>query len=624
MQFSTLLFAAALLVAGEPDTLDVATVTAEKGVTVSKRDTIIITGQTSVTDVLARMPGLQVTDMGGMAGLKTVSLRGLGTAHTAIFYDGVRIGNMQSGQGDLGMIGLEECAEAVVDYAQNSIDFVSARPQFRTDGNGNVRRIAGKASFKGGSFGTYLPSARLDWRISDRITMSVNASANISNGNFPYDAVSTADGSTTQARRTGNDMKQGRAGIALYGNMADGSWQAKAYFNTSDRGTPGSTSWPSEDRQKDRNAFVQGQMTQMFGRLYLLKASAKASYDDLEYISSWGDSRYRQKEVQLNTSHTFLIKDWLHASAAVRGQWDGLESGNYSLEGTGKTISRFTAEASGATSLALKWLKADIAVEYSGIADSGSGSSWHSVSPSANLRVTAFKGFDITAFGRRAYRTPMFNELYYAGYGNPDLKPEDAWLTDIGIDWNRTFCRRFGLTVRANTFRNWLSGKIISAPSEKDPNIWMPYNIGKAVSGGVDLSVAARYRTDVMKAGFSARYSFQDTKDMTPGSDSYGSQIPYVARHTVVLAGDASFKGWNLEAFWNLRSGRSDSYGGLPDWNTLDVTFSKTFRTGRKGLDSPSMTLSLAGCNLTDMRYELSRGYPMPGRSLIAGATFAF
>lgn len=615
MQFSTLLFAAALLVAGEPDTLDVATVTAEKGVTVSRRDTIMITGQTSVTDVLARMPGLQVTDMGGMAGLKTVSLRGLGTAHTAIYYDGVRIGNMQSGQGDLGMIGLEECAEAVVDYAQNSINFVSARPQFRTDGNGNVRRIAGKASFKGGSFGTYLPSARLAWRISDRITMSVNASANISKGNFPYNAISTADGSTTQARRTGNDMKQGRAGIDLYGNTSDGVWQAKAYFNTSDRGTPGSTSWLSEDRQKDRNAFVQGQITQMFGRLYLLKASAKASYDDLEYMSSWGDSRYRQTEVQLNTSHTFLIKDWWQASAAVRGQWDCLESGNYSVEGAGKTISRLTAEASGATSFSLNRFKADLAVEYSGTADSGSGSSWHSVSPSANLRFTAFEGFDITAFGRRAYRAPVFNELYYAGYGNPDLKPEDAWLTDIGIDWNRTFCGTFGLTVRANAFRNWLSGKIISAPSEEDPNVWMPYNIGKAVSGGLDLSAAFRYMSKDWKAGFSARYSFQDAKDVTPGSDSYGAQIPYVAKHTAVLAGDASFKGWMLEAVWNIRSGRNDSYGELPDWNTLDVTFSKAFHF---------LTVTLSGRNLTDVRYELSSGYPMPGRSFMAGVTFGF
>lgn len=615
MQFSTLLFAAALLVAGEPDTLDVATVTAEKGVTVSRRDTIMITGQTSVTDVLARMPGLQVTDMGGMAGLKTVSLRGLGTAHTAIYYDGVRIGNMQSGQGDLGTIGLEECAEAVVDYAQNSINFVSARPQFRTDGNGNVRRIAGKASFKGGSFGTYLPSARLAWRISDRITMSVNASANISKGNFPYNAISTADGSTTQARRTGNDMKQGRAGMDLYGNMADGVWQAKAYFNTSDRGTPGSTSWPSEDRQKDRNAFVQGQITQMFGRLYLLKASAKASCDDLEYMSSWGDSRYRQTEVQLNTSHTFLIKDWWQASAAVRGQWDGLESGNYSAEGAGKTISRLTAEASVATSFSLNRFKADLAVEYSGTADSGSGGSWHSVSPSANLRFTAFEGFDITAFGRRAYRAPVFNELYYAGYGNPDLKPEDAWLTDIGIDWNRTFCGTFGLTVRANAFRNWLSCKIISAPSEEDPNVGIPYNIGKAVSGGLDLSAAFRYMSKDWKAGFSARYSFQDAKDVTPGSDSYGTQIPYVAKHTAVLAGDASFKGWMLEAVWNIRSGRNDSYGELPDWNTLDVTFSKAFHF---------LTVTMAGRNLTDVRYELSSGYPMPGRSFMAGVTFGF
>ena len=60
MQFTGLLFAAALLVAGEPDTLDVATVTAEKGVTVSSKETILINDHENVTDALMRIPGIQL------------------------------------------------------------------------------------------------------------------------------------------------------------------------------------------------------------------------------------------------------------------------------------------------------------------------------------------------------------------------------------------------------------------------------------------------------------------------------------------------------------------------------------------------------------------------------------
>ena len=97
MQITTILFAAALLGAGEPDTLDVATVTAEKGFIVSRKDTLEIAGHENVTFLLMQSPGLTISDMGGPAGLKTVSLKGLGSAHTSVCIDGIRIGNMQTG-----------------------------------------------------------------------------------------------------------------------------------------------------------------------------------------------------------------------------------------------------------------------------------------------------------------------------------------------------------------------------------------------------------------------------------------------------------------------------------------------------------------------------------------------
>ena len=45
-------------------------------------------GVTSVGDALKHMSGVTVRDYGGVGGLKTVSIRGLGAQHTAVFYDG--------------------------------------------------------------------------------------------------------------------------------------------------------------------------------------------------------------------------------------------------------------------------------------------------------------------------------------------------------------------------------------------------------------------------------------------------------------------------------------------------------------------------------------------------------
>ena len=604
MLFS-ILISAGLLLADRPaesaeqpsDTLHAVTVTADKGVVISRTDTLHITNTFDITGELHQVPGLQLGDYGGFAGLKTVSLRGMGSPHTAVYVDGVRVGNVQSGQGDMGMLDIENFSSAVVDYAQNSISFNTARPTF------GQSRVTGKAEFKAGSFGTYLPAARIDLKLSERIALSVNAAGIISKGDFPV-----ADGAT----RANNDIRQVRGGVNLFGSMKDGDYHVKAFYNAAERGTPGSINWPSEDRQKDMNTYLQGVMKKSFSPLYTLRLSAKAGYDDIYYTSSWGDSQYGQTELQLNSSHVFSINSWWKVSLAADIQWDKLASTNYSA-------SRTTAISAVSTSFNLNRLSLNAAAEYSGYFDRGEGSR-HAISPSVDFRMRVIDGLDIVGFARRAYRVPMFNELYYVGYGNPDLKPEDAWLTDLGVDFHRQVSRTWNLKAKVDGFYNILSNKITSAPTAEDPNIWLPYNIGKVRSIGLDLVTGADFTYGDWKGEMDLRYSYQSAVDRTPDSYSYGQQIPYIAKHTVTASVKASWKGYELNPRWVLKSGRNDATGNLADWNTLDLTLSKTFK-----LRGPlSLGINIAARNLLDCRYELVSGYPMPGRSFIGGVEMKF
>ena len=604
MLFS-ILISAGLLLADRPaesaeqpsDTLHAVTVTADKGVVISRTDTLHITNTFDITGELHQVPGLQLGDYGGFAGLKTVSLRGMGSPHTAVYVDGVRVGNVQSGQGDMGMLDIENFSSAVVDYAQNSISFNTTRPTF------GQSRVTGKAGLKMGSFGTYIPAARIDLRLSQKLSLSVNAAGIISKGDFPV-----ADGAT----RANNDIRQVRGGVNLFGSMKDGDYHVKAFYNAAERGTPGSISWPSEDRQKDMNAYLQGVMKKSFSPLYTLRLSAKAGYDDIYYTSSWGDSQYGQTELQLNSSHVFSINSWWKVSLAADIQWDKLASTNYSA-------SRTTAISAVSTSFNLNRLSLNAAAEYSGYFDRGEGSR-HAISPSVDFRMRVIDGLDIVGFSRRAYRVPMFNELYYVGYGNPDLKPEDAWLTDLGVDFHRQVSRTWNLKAKVDGFYNILSNKITSAPTAEDPNIWLPYNIGKVRSIGLDLVTGAYFTHGDWKGEMDLRYSYQSAVDRTPDSYSYGQQIPYIAKHTVTASVKASWKGYELTPRWVLKSGRNDATGNLADWNTLDLTLSKTFK-----LRGPlSLGINIAAKNLLDCRYELVSGYPMPGRSFIGGVEMKF
>ena len=598
IMFKSFLFALSLLGADSfyADSLQPVVVTADKGFTVSRIDTLGVSNSSSVADVLLLSSGLHVGDNGGLSGLKTISLRGLGSAHTAIYIDGVRVGNVQSGQNDLGMIGMENIGSVHVDYAQNSVSFNTSKPEF------GQSAVAGKAAFYAGSFGTWQPSARIDFRLSDDIALSANVAGIISKGDFNY-----GDGQ----KRVNNDLKQIRAGIDLWGRMEAGEYHVKGYFNQSDRGTPGSVSWPSDDRQKDKNMFLQAVLRKGFSSLYSLNLSAKASHDDIFYSSSWGDSRYGQSELQLNAAHNLKLFSWWQTSLSTALEWDSLKSTVYNA-------SRLSVNT--VVSSAFDWnrLDAKVALEYGGAFDITYGNRNY-FSPSADLRFSILDGFDFIAFARRAYRVPTFNELYYVGYGNPSLKSEDAWLTDFGFDYHMELDEAWALKAKVDGFYNRLKNKITSAPSPEDPNIWAPYNIGIVRSVGTDILFGFAHEGE-WTYGADVKYTYQSAVDLTPDSATYGEQIPYIAKHSLVFSGNLEWKKWSLSPIWQLRSGRSDGYGDLPSWSTFDIRFAKSVSIRKVGI----LSVNTVARNLFDERYETVSGYPMPGRNFIIGIELKF
>ena len=69
--------------------------------------TFRVAGVTDISDAIHRLPGVNLRDYGGSGGMKTVSVRGLGTQHTGVTYDGVALGDAQSGQIDLSRFSLD-------------------------------------------------------------------------------------------------------------------------------------------------------------------------------------------------------------------------------------------------------------------------------------------------------------------------------------------------------------------------------------------------------------------------------------------------------------------------------------------------------------------------------------
>lgn len=80
-----------------PDTLDVATVSAYTQVEAAAsspvqrltNEELRRSGSVYLSEVVRTLSGVSIKDYGGIGGLKTVSIRNFGSAHTMITYDGV-------------------------------------------------------------------------------------------------------------------------------------------------------------------------------------------------------------------------------------------------------------------------------------------------------------------------------------------------------------------------------------------------------------------------------------------------------------------------------------------------------------------------------------------------------
>lgn len=141
---------------------------------ISPMPTQLLTGQEleklnslSVADAIRYFSGVQLKDYGGVGGIKTINVRSLGSAHTAVFYDGMTVGNAQNAQVDLSKYSLDNIEAIELYNGQKSSIFQPARgffssntlylrsktPRFEKDEQRHI-----KASFKTGSFGLVNPS----------------------------------------------------------------------------------------------------------------------------------------------------------------------------------------------------------------------------------------------------------------------------------------------------------------------------------------------------------------------------------------------------------------------------------------------------------------------------------
>ena len=141
---------------------------------------------TTVADALKYFAGVQIKDYGGLGGQKTVNVRSLGTQHTGVYIDGIRITNCQNGTVDLGKYSLVNM-ESVELYNSNKVASLMSASEYASASTVYFKtkrpeKSGLSATYSYGSFNTH--KAQLHY--SYKRNWFADVEADHSDGNYPF------------------------------------------------------------------------------------------------------------------------------------------------------------------------------------------------------------------------------------------------------------------------------------------------------------------------------------------------------------------------------------------------------------------------------------------------------
>ncbi len=592
----------------------------------------------NISDVTRSFAGVNVVDYGGIGGLKTVSLRGMGAKYTGVCYDGVMLSNIQSGEVDLGRLTLESVSEVSLSNGQLNDIFQTARSfasgsvlQIKTkllNGDEN-RDFDGVVSCKAGSFGFVNPVVFLEKNIGEKWSFNLSANATLADGKYNFlQYYGNTSSVSEELTRTNTDVAFVRTEMnAQYRFKPAESMTLKANFFGSERGLPGAVIFynkvESSQRLLDRSFFSQlhyeNRVSERFQHQYFAKINVeynKFSDQNANYASSNGLlTNYLQKEIYLSSN--FQYKFIFPLSVALSTDWwmnDLLIDSNIGFKQF-PFPTRETAMANAALKYTDDKLTASASLLYTRATDKTNLSKmirykW-SPTVSFSYKLLDDKELRIRAFYKNMYRLPTFNELYYQDFGNTNLHPENNSQFDLGLTFFTTeipHVAEFAVVVDGYYIET--TDKIIALP--KDMFHWSVVNKDKVHSLGIDLSVNTTIevgKSDELRLKTS--YTFLSAKDATPNSETFGEQIQYTPEHS----GSASVSyhhgiweaGYNL-LFSGIRwSGQTTDLRNKLDAYAVHSLFVST--------QYKQWNVKAELIDVLNTQYEVIRFYPMPRRN---------
>jgi vitamin B12 transporter len=567
-------------------------------VSVISREEVEQAGQSTLSELLGRQPGIEFSSNGGPGSAQSLFIRGTNAEHAVVLVDGIRLSSATLGSTSLSRIPLSQIDRIEILRGP-------ASSLYGADAIGGVIQIFtrqgdGPAKFSGElAYGTYNTT---------RAVAGVGGSHEGLSYSFQYaqdntDGFSNVGDPKSKAYNKDHDRFRNTSYTANLGYRfnADHEIGITAFSSDGTNRYDGgfSASSASKDYKSDlrvastsltlRDRFLPGwQSTLRIGQ----------GVDDTEYLTNGVRSsavRTDTNQFQWQNDITLPLGKLLAAIEQLTQKVDATQSYT-STERTIKSLLGGWTASAGANRWQINVRRDDI----SNTDAKTTGTLGYGYQFTDTLRASVSAG--------TAYKAPSINDLYYpntafVGRGNPNLKPESARNAEAALHWE-TATQQASATYYDNRIKDLIQW------SESPPGsfFYVPQNVSDAHIKGLTLAYTRNFGALTLRGNA----DFLEARD-----EGTGNLLPRRARTHGLVGADYAQGAWSLggEIFATGRRYNDTANTQLMGGYTL-LNLVGNYRIDKE------VSLFVRANNVFDKHYEQVQYYQTPGANMLAGIRY--
>ena len=374
------------------------------------RDDIDRLQPTSLTDLLSRVPGVQVARSGGRGALPGIYIRGTKSAQSLVLVDGQRMANATSADSNLQYLNIDQIERVEVLRGSRSViygsDAIGGVIQIFTR-RGAVHAPQLRLHSAVGSYGSTLNSLGIsggDTQTRYNLSASLENTAGINRTTVSYpvdndhDAYRNKSVSLNLSHNLTDAVEVGISAIKNTGKTElDAMFGQKGYSDFDISSVGGFIDAQINDRWNSRVEWGHSENRE--------KTRDKLS-PDLYAFNTYRDSLNWQNNLTLNDQHSLIVgadsyEDRVRSSTVFDedSRWNRAVFVQHRFHGD--------------------YFSTELGVRHDQNQQFGSHNTW-----SASLSVPLNVDNEVLLSYSEGFRAPTFNDLYYPQYGNSALKPE--------------------------------------------------------------------------------------------------------------------------------------------------------------------------------------------------------